>query len=168
MIRRLFRRNIVVMTFLAVTLVAAPAMPLMAYATTSAPTMPSIWPTGYWAPNGIVSCTAFYSSNIPSSAPSQYGRSYCTSLNDLVQTLLNALSLGISIALFIVAPLSIVVGGIMLMLAGPNPEMIGKSKRILLGTVVGIAIILCSYLILSTVFSIFHITQYFGGFGSSA
>lgn len=154
-------RNHIVKAFLIATLVALPLVPLAARADA---TMPNIWPTGYWAPGGIVSCTAFYSTSANDAA--QMGKPYCTSIDNLVQTVLNALALGMSIAIFIVAPVSFVSGGVMMMLSGANPEMLGQSKRLLTGTVIGILIVLCSYLILNTVLTLFNVAQCFGGFGS--
>ncbi len=129
----------------------------------SAATMPSIWPTGWWGP--IVSCTGNYIPNSPQIPVNGSQPKPCTSLDDLVQTLLNALSLLMSIALFIIAPILVAVGGIMLMMGGANPEMLGRGKSILTGTVIGAVIILSSYLIISTVLTAFGVVQCFGGFG---
>jgi hypothetical protein len=126
-------------------------MAIMPLAASAAVTAPNIWgmPPGYWAPNGIVSCTGNYLAGATNS---------CASLNDLLQTFLNVIYLGMSIALFIIAPILFLVGAIMLITAGANPEMITKGRQTMVGTAIGIVIILCSYLIISIVITVFNIS----------
>ncbi|MDR3582088.1 MAG: hypothetical protein P4L67_02315 [Candidatus Pacebacteria bacterium] len=127
-------------------------MPLAVSAATISPvTAPNIWgvPPGYWAPNGIVSCSGNYLSQ-PSNP--------CTGLGDLLQTFVNVIYLVMSIALFILAPILFLVGAIMLMMGGANPAMLTKGRQTMIGVVVGIVIVLCAYLIVSTVISVLHIS----------
>lgn len=129
---------------------------------------PSLWPTGFWGP--IVWCTGSFiaTQNPTNPTPGTSGQTppTCTNLCDLVGTFVNVIYLALSIAIFIIAPLSIVVGGLMIMLAGANPEMLGRGKNVLKSAVVGLVLVLCSYLIVNTVISIFHITT-IGGFGGN-
>lgn len=137
------------------------ALPLVA----SAWTTPNIWgtPPGFWGP--LVSCTGFYpsttatfnSGNLPP----------CTSLCDLIDTAINVIYFGITLALFVIAPIVVAIGAIMIMLAGANPGMLESGKKALVGAVIGIAIVLCSYLIVNTVITVLNITNV-GGFGNNS
>lgn len=129
-------------------------VPFAAMAATGV-TAPSLWPTGYWAPNGIVSCTGNYLAGASNS---------CTSLTDLLQTFINVIYLGMSIGLFIIAPILFLVGAIMIIAAGAKPDLITKGRQTMVGAVIGVVIILCSYLIVKTVISVFGITG-ITGFG---
>jgi hypothetical protein len=62
-----------------------------------------------------------------------------------------------SIALFILAPILFLVGAIMLITAGASPDMITKGRQTMIGTVIGIVIVLCSYLIVSIIITVFNI-----------
>jgi hypothetical protein len=122
---------------------------------------PSLWPTGYWGP--LVSCTGNYlRNNGDSTVPNS-----CTDLCDLIGTATNIIVFMMSVAIFIIAPISFVVGGIMIMIAGANPGMLEQGKKILTGAVVGLALVLCSYLIVATFISAIGITG-IGGFGTPA
>jgi uncharacterized membrane protein len=83
-----------------------------------------------------------------------------------VQTILNVIYFAIAFVLWIAVPIDVAVGGIMYMLAGPNPNAVAKAKTILVGAAWGVAIVLCSYVIVSTFVHVLGITG-IGGFGSS-
>jgi hypothetical protein len=128
---------------------------------------PSLWPTGFWGP--IVWCTGDYLSgtgnnqiNGPGGQPPA-----CSNLCDLVGTFINIIYLAMSIAIFIIAPISVAVGGIMIMFSGANPGLLEQGKKVLTGAVIGLAIVLCSYLIVNTVLWAFNITA-IGGFNGNA
>lgn len=134
---------------------------------------PSLWPTGYWGLNngngapGLISCTGnpYNINGATSTNPNA-----CKSLCDLVDTIINIIYFIISVAFFIIAPISLIIGGIMIMLAGANPEMLSKGKSLLKATVIGILIVLCSYLIVATFISAFSGTSlgnYIQGFNGS-
>jgi hypothetical protein len=123
----------------------------------SAYTTPNIWPTGFWGP--LVSCTGNYLSGS--------GATSCTNLCDLINTFINIVYFAMSIAIFIIAPISFVVGGIMIMFAGANPGMLETGKKVLTGAVIGLVIVLCSYLIVATVLKVLGVTG-IGGFGGAA
>ena len=144
---RAIRNNSFLKIFLVLIPVGMVLMPLVASA---AVTAPNIWgmPPGYWAPKGIVSCTGNYLMGTTNS---------CTSLNDLLQTFINVIYLAMSISLFIIAPILFLVGAIMLITAGASPDMVTKGRQTMVGTAIGIVIILCSYLIISVVITVFNI-----------
>ncbi len=153
----MIRRNNFIKIFLAIILFAAPLMPLVAQAGATSVSAPNIWPAGWWAPNGIVSCTGMYYNGTTENPNA------CSSLIDLEQTIVNVIYLGMSIAIFIIAPVLFLVGAIMLIMGGANPEMLSKGRQTMIDTVIGLLIVLCSYLIITTVISVFHISG-IGGF----
>jgi len=112
----------------------------------------------YWATNGLVSCTGNGANGTP----------VCTSVCDLIGTFVNVIYFIITICIFILAPVMFAIGGIMVMVSGANPEMLSKGKSVLLGTVIGVAIVLCSYLIVFTFVSVFNASNNGGSvFGST-
>jgi hypothetical protein len=142
---RTIRNNSLLKIFLILIPVGIAIMPLAAMATTAPVTpvvAPNIWgmPPGWWAPNGIVSCTGNYLTGAIKS---------CTNLGDLAQTFINVIYLGM--------PILFLVGAIMLITAGASPDMITKGRQTMVGTAIGIVIILCSYLIISIVITVFNI-----------
>ncbi|HUC31620.1 MAG TPA: hypothetical protein VMR99_02965 [Candidatus Paceibacterota bacterium] len=133
---------------------------------------PSLWPTGFWGP--IVWCTGDYLTNTPTN-PNQNNQvamptggqpAACTNLCDLIETFINIIYLAISIAIFIITPIMVVWGGIMIMFSGANPGTLETGKKILLGTVIGLVIVLCSYLLINTVLYVLNVTA-IGGFNTN-
>lgn len=122
--------------------------------------MPALWPTGYWAPTGLLSCNNTKNSD-------NTIKLNCTSLADLMQTLLNILSFAMTIAIFVLAPIFFAWGGIMIMIAGASPDKFATGKKILTGTIIGVVIVLASYLIVSTFVSALGILCV-GGFSSGS
>jgi len=133
-------------------------LPLIASAYTTY-TTPNIWgtPPGFWGP--LVSCTGNYTT--PGSMTP------CTSLCDLIDTFINIVYFGMSIAIFIIAPIMVVVGGIMIMFAGANPGMLESGKKAITAAIVGLIIVLCAYLIVNTFITVLSITDV-GGFGNNS
>lgn len=119
--------------------------------------MPDIWPLGFWAPSGLVSCTGAG----PVGGTDQRN---CRNLNDLIQTFLNVIAFGMTLALFVAAPILLAWGGLMILISGGSPDKIGSGKKILTGTVVGIVIVLASYLIVKLFVGALGIVG-IGGFG---
>jgi hypothetical protein len=132
---------------------------------------PSLWPTGYWGPIAWCTGSSLATANpTPSPTPGTAGQTppTCTNLCDLIGTFINAIYLLFSIGIFILTPVLLVWGGVMLMLAGANPGMLETGKKILMGTVIGIVIILCAYLLVNTVLSVLNVTVVGGFNGNSA
>lgn len=92
----------------------------------------SIWPLGFWGP--LVACNG----------------DICDSLCDLLDLGQRLTAFGISLAIFGIAPVMIVYGGIMMMFAGASEERWKSGKKALTAAVVGIALALGAYLILYT------------------
>ena len=139
------------------------ALPLVA----SAWTTPNLWgtPPGFWGP--LVSCTGIYVGAPSTNPDNSPAAPPCTSLCDLIDTAINIIYFGMSLAIFILAPVMIVVGAVMVMLAGANPGMLESGKKTLTATVIGLAIVLCAYLIVNTTITVLGITG-IGGFGNNA
>jgi len=92
----------------------------------------------------------------------------CGNLCDLVSQFLNIIYIAIAWVIWIIAPIAFIAGGIMYMLAGANPGMESTARKALIGTVIGVVIVLCSYVILLSVVSAFTgLKNYIGGFGAS-
>jgi hypothetical protein len=137
-------------------------MPMVASASSNGTyTNPSLWPTGYWGP--LVSCTGNYISTTNSDGTPVNA---CTNLCDLIGTFINIIYFAMSIGIFIITPLAFLVGAIMVMVSGANPEMLSTGKNVLKTTAIGLAIILCSYLLVATVVSVLGISGV-GGFGAA-
>ena len=92
----------------------------------------SIWPTGYWGP--LVAC----------------GGNICTSLCDLLELGQRLTAFGITIVVFIIGPIMFVYGGMKLIMAGGAEEKIKSGRKTILDAVIGMAVALCTWLILST------------------
>ena len=148
------------------------ALPLVSFAAVNSTggnvsySTPSLWPTGFWGP--IVWCTGNY---LPGAQGHQVSGpkgppAACNNLCDLIGTVVNVIYLAISIAIFIIAPIILVVGGVMIMLAGANPGMLENGKKALMSAVIGLIIVLCSYLIVNTVLWALNITAV-GGFNGN-
>lgn len=132
-------------------------------------TTPPLWPTGFWGPITWCTGSSIATANpTPSPTPGTAGKTppTCTNLCDLIGTFINAIYLLLSIAIFIFTPVLLVWGGVMIMLAGANPGMLETGKKILTGTVIGLAIVLCSYLLVNTVLSVLSVTSV-GGFNGN-
>lgn len=151
------------------------ALPIFSFAAQSGSntvnyTAPPLWPTGFWGP--LVWCTGSslqVANPTPSPTPGTAGQTppTCNNLCDLIGTFINIIYLAISIAIFIAAPLMVAVGGIMIMFSGANPGMLETGKKVLTGAVIGVAIVLCSYLIVNTVLWALNITS-IGGFNGNS
>jgi hypothetical protein len=170
---RAIRNNSFLKIFLILIPVGMAIVPLAAMAQTITPTSvtaPNIWPTGYWAPKGIVSCDSNYLTVTAGSTGRQSdasGAPYCQDMTDLIQTFVNVVYLAMSVAIFIIAPILFLVGAVTIMMAGAKPDLLTKGRQTLVGTAVGLVIVLCSYLIVNTVISVFNISG-ITGFSSSA
>jgi len=131
-------------------------------------TSPSLWPSGYWGRNPpLISCTGLYGASGVTYPNQQGATKPCTSLNDLVQTFINVIYLGITIAIFVISPISLAIGGIFIIVGGANPGLLSRGKEILKFTVIGIVIVLIAFLLVKTFIAVLGIKkgliQGFGG-----
>ena len=112
-----------------------------------------VWPSGYWGP--ILSCTGNYNQVVPETGPLE--GITCDSFCDLLKTGQNVVDLAITLVIFVGAPVMITFGGIMLLIAGSSgaEEKRKMAKDIIVSAVIGVAITLGAYLILTTFLWIF-------------
>jgi len=52
------------------------------------------------------------------------------------------------------ATLIIIVGGVLILVSGGNPEMAGRGKKALMAGVIGLVLVFCSWVIINTVMSV--------------
>ncbi len=74
----------------------------------------------------------------------------CKSLCDLITLGQNLTSFGITLVVFAIAPVMVVYGGVKMMMSAGSPEKIKEGRGIILNAVIGIAIALGAYIIIST------------------
>jgi hypothetical protein len=157
----MFSKNIAAKMLMIVIVGSSMVLPLVASAASY--TTPNIWgtPPGFWGP--LVSCTGNYlTKNSDGTTPTP-----CTSLCDLIDTFINIVYFGMSIAIFIIAPIMVVVGGVMILMAGANPGMLETGRKAITAAVVGLVIVLCAYLIVNTFITVLSVTG-IGGFGNNS
>jgi hypothetical protein len=161
-------KNILAKTLLVFIIATSAMLPIVSFASQggTAYKTPSLWPTGFWGP--VVWCTGDYLTGTAGNQVAVNGGQppACTNLCDLIGTVVNVIYLLMSIALFFIAPILMVWGGVTIMFAGANPGSLETGKKILLGTVVGIVIVLCSYLLINTVLGALSVTAV-GGFNGN-
>lgn len=92
----------------------------------------SIWPLGYWGP--LVAC----------------GGDTCTSLCDLIELGQRLTAFGISLVVFAIGPIMLVYGGMKLLMSGGSEERIKSGRKTVTDAVIGIAVALGTWLILTT------------------
>jgi len=90
----------------------------------------------------------------------------CSNLCDLFSTAANVIYFGIAVVIWIITPIMFLWSGIMFMISGGSPEKVGTARKLITGTVIGILIVLCAYLLLYTFTNVLNIQQYIGGFGT--
>lgn len=88
----------------------------------------------------------------------------CLNLCDLVGTSANVIYFGIGVIIWIVAPILIAWGGLKFMLSRGDPGGTSEARKMMLGVVIGILIVLCAYIIVLTFVRVVNITGV-GGFG---
>jgi hypothetical protein len=93
------------------------------------------------------------------------GFSACQSFCDLVATFINVIYWGIGLVLWVLAPIFFAVGGVIYLIAGANAESISRARKTLIGTVIGVLIVVSAWLIINTFVTVIGI-QYIGGFSS--
>lgn len=104
----------------------------------------------YWGP--FVSCVG---SAPTGTTPGGSDKKVCDSFCDLLSTGQNFIKFGITIGLYVLAPIFLVWGGIMIMTAGGNESKVTEARKMLLSTVLGIAVTLGAFLIVNTFFFFF-------------
>ena len=92
----------------------------------------------------------------------------CSNLCDLVAQIANVIYFTIGVVIWIVTPILIMVGGMMIMVGRGNPESVGRGRKTITGAIIGVLIMLCAWLIVFTFVSAFgQLGKYVGGFGGN-
>jgi hypothetical protein len=117
-----------ILSIIGVTVIALFVMPSVG----SALTVPPVFPTGYWASDGLV--------------PSDH--SFC----GLIQAVVNIIYFAITILFFLLIPIYIMYGGFLMLTSMGSTEKVGEGKKAMTGAVIGAAIGLGAYLIINTFF----------------
>lgn len=104
-----------------------------------------VWPTGYWSP--LLSCVGSASS-VASGPPNP--PKVCTSLCDTLATAQNIVDFGMSLVVFVLTPLLVLWGGIVVITAGSSPGRLTYGRGVLTKTALGLLVVLGAYVIVST------------------
>ncbi len=92
----------------------------------------------------------------------------CQSFCDLFATVANVIYFCIAVVIWIIAPIMFLWAGILFMTSAGNQERVGQARKMLTGTVIGVLIVLCAYLLVYTFVNVLQLQQYVGGFGTNA
>jgi hypothetical protein len=87
----------------------------------------------------------------------------CTDFCDLICTSANVIYFGIGVVLWIIMPIMFAWSGLMLILSRGNPNGTSNARKMLTGTVIGLLIVLCAYIIVYTFVNVLNISGV-GGF----
>lgn len=132
-----------------VLIIMATAMPYVASATINS----NVWDIKTLQ-GPLISCTG-------ANTPGGTDNKNCQDLCDLVETSANVIYFGIAVVIWIIAPIMIAWVGISLIFSRGNPGAITAARDRATRVVVGLLIVLCAYLIVSTFVSVLKI----GGIG---
>jgi hypothetical protein len=91
----------------------------------------------------ILSCTGAYGSE--SALPP------CTSLCDILNTISNIVKFTMTICLYILGPLGFMYGGWLMISSAGDHHAVSEARKIMTGTVIALALVLGSYVIVSTI-----------------
>ncbi|GEM_PF-1458516 len=72
----------------------------------------------------------------------------CNNLNDLLYQIVYLIYLAIDAVLWVVAPIMLMIGGVMYMLAGAKPDLESAAKTMITGVIFGVVIVLCAYVVI--------------------
>ncbi|MBI4085780.1 MAG: hypothetical protein HY433_00870 [Candidatus Liptonbacteria bacterium] len=100
----------------------------------------------YWGQGGLVSCTGGTTGGTASNLPT------CTSLCDLFKTGQNIIYFMMTLAVLAIAPIMIVIGGIMMLVSAGSETQVSSGRKMVTGAVIGIAIALGAFIIVNTFF----------------
>lgn len=143
-------------SLLIISLAVVCVAPTLAFAK-SAGVNSNVWSPGILK-GPLVTCTGTGTGKVPYA---------CESLCDLVSTFANVVYFFIGVVIWIVTPILFAWSGLLFMLSQGNPGRQGDAKKMITGTVIGILIVLCAYLIVFTFIKIVGISGV-GGFGTPA
>jgi hypothetical protein len=146
-------------------LIAAVAVLALAPALTFAAHLPvnqKVWdPTILAGP--ITVCSGNYIN-----AGVKYQNANCQDLCDLFAQIIAIIYYIMGVGIWIIVPIMVLWGGVTLMLSQGNPAKTGEARKMITGAIIGVAIMLCAYLIVSAFLGFLSLTNNAGGFGGTA
>lgn len=153
---------------LIIAILAWSGLPLLASAQNvpNGQNLPNVWSiTSIQGP--LTTCVGNYLQGTGATVANPSGLQPCQTLCDLIYTIEWDIYVGIAFVIWIILPIMFIVAGIMYMMGGANPGLLTTAKSAIKGAVIGAIIVLCAYLLISTVVQTLKITG-IGGFGSPA
>ena len=121
--------------------------------------------TNIWTPEilqgPLVVCTGNYlSPQAPYGASSQ-----CQNLCDLVAQIIQIIYFVMGVGLWIVVPIMAGWAGVNIVIARGNPTKVSEARKMLTGAIIGVAIMVCAWLIVSTFIGFMKLANV-GGFSA--
>jgi hypothetical protein len=92
----------------------------------------------------------------------------CQNLCDFLVQVAQVIYFAIGVVIWIIVPILVAIGGLMILLAGASPELVSRGKKTITGAIWGMVIVLCAWLIVFTFVNAFGgLSRYVGGFGGN-
>jgi hypothetical protein len=107
----------------------------------------------YWGP--LTSCVGAVDPAHPALGADGRPLEACKSFCDLLATGQNFIKFGMTIALYILAPILFIWGGVVFMTSRGSESQLSEAKKMLTSTIVGVAVVLSAFLIVNTFFYFF-------------
>ena len=126
----------------------------------------SVWQPAKILAGPLTVCTGNYLGAGTSGTSQTNGLPPCQDLCDLTAQIVQILYFVMAVGIWIIIPITFAYGAIMLMISQGEPAKISEARKILIGTLIGVAIMLCAYLIVSA-FVGFLGLQGIGSFGGA-
>jgi hypothetical protein len=124
--------------------------------------------TNVWSPailaGPLTVCTGNY---LGSQGPAPYQSARCQDLCDFVAEIIQILYFIIGVGIWIIIPILFGYSGVQIILARGNPAKVSEARKSLTGALIGVVIMLCAWLIVSTFVGFFKLGNYVGAFGSN-
>ncbi len=141
--------------------------PALTFAAHNAPNT-SVWnPTILAGP--LTVCSGNYSGSGGTTSGSYNGGSFgaippCQDLCDLVAEIIQIIYFIIGVGIWIIVPIMAAWGGIIIMISHGDPAKASEGRKALTGAVVGVVIMLCSWLIVSIFIHFFFSSAFIPGY----
>jgi ABC-type uncharacterized transport system permease subunit len=91
----------------------------------------------------------------------------CADLCDFMAEIIQIIYFIIGVGIWILVPIMVGYAGVRMILARGNPGSVSEARKAALGAVIGVAIMLCAWLIVSTFVALFGLAGSIGVFGGS-
>jgi Type IV secretion system pilin len=112
-------------------------------------------------PSQTITTTGGNSVTFPATVP-------CQNLCDLFAQIIAFLYYFMAVGIWIIIPIMFLWSGVKLMISRGDPAKTSEARKMVTGAVIGVAIMLCAYLIVSAFIGFLKIPNVVGGFGGAA